>query len=124
MNGWIVTWEGTGNHEITKGEGRIAAIVNYRRSSEYVRDLVEFLYVNSLHFQDRFAYAKNKKSNPYPADYVRLADGAKYLDEITCGHNPYLRARRVDNIQVTTDENGKAAVTWQERPRPKIKSTR
>jgi len=42
--------------------------------------------------------------------------------EITCGHNPYLRARLVDDLTVERHEDGKEEVKWKERPKtePKV----
>ncbi len=115
MNAWLITWEWIGDH--AEVEDPIAAIINYRRSSEYVREVTEFLYVNSqFSLGERVGYAKTKATNPYPASYDTM-DGEPLGGRIHCGHNPYLYARMVENLHAEVDESGEQ-LRWQERPLP------
>jgi hypothetical protein len=88
MNGWIVTWE--------RGQEIVAAF-NYRIRVERVRELVEQLYI-ALQYdeEDKLAYADRPKNNPYPAQVDQFS-------RVTCGHNPFLYARYVNNIRRTDD---------------------
>lgn len=120
MNCWIITWEGAGDHVLLEKKYKIAAIVNYRRTERYITDLVEFLYYNSLDIRDRIDYARNRGGAPYKAYCGTTLDGHPYGDEFFCGHNPWLHARRVNNLHVLVDEDGNETLTWEEIPRPKI----
>ena len=118
MKAWLVTWEWAGNHARVKDP--IAAILSPRLSGKRVREIVEFIYVNAKYsLGERASYANNKKFNPYPACYGTIK-GIDYLDEVYCGHNPYLHARRVDDLKIITDSNGRENISWKERPKPKI----
>jgi hypothetical protein len=65
------------------------------------------------------AWALDKKSNSYPAQFGAL-DGVPRQGEIICGHNPYLRARLVDDFSVEIEAEGNEKPTWKERPRPDV----
>ncbi|MEU8252311.1 hypothetical protein [Nonomuraea sp. NPDC048916] len=65
--------------------------------------------------------------NPYRAHYgsvtvdlpgegeVQIA----YMGRITCGHNPYLMARLVDNLRLKDPADPMAGLEWDERPPPR-----
>ena len=102
ISAWLVTWEGVGGH--VKIEEQVAAILNPRRSVDRVKDIVELLYVNASHsYVERINYAKSRKNNPYPAEFGVSHNGVPWTGEVTCGHNPFLEARLVDNLRVEGD---------------------
>jgi hypothetical protein len=104
---WLITWEWAAEH--AKVEEKIAAIINYRRSAEYVRDITELLCANhSLTLKERIEYAKNKRNPIFPAKI--------YNWRVHCGDNPHLWARLVDDLHVEIDENGNEKLAWKERP--------
>ncbi|HEY7314013.1 MAG TPA: hypothetical protein VH643_31980 [Gemmataceae bacterium] len=116
---WLVTWEWAGDHAAVNE--KIVAILDYRRSSKQMLQIVELLYINSTSsVQEKVSYARNRKKNPYPAKYGYLGN-IPWMGEIYCGHNPYLHARRVDNLKVTIDEDMNETVSWDERPKPAVK---
>lgn len=116
MVAWLITWEWVGEH--AKVENKVAAILNYRIKGETVRDLVELLYVNNQYsLSERAAYAKNKKNNPYPAQFDTLG-GVPWTERIFCGHNPYLYGRHVDGLRIHVNENDEETLIWSERPKP------
>jgi hypothetical protein len=45
----------------------------------------------------------------------------QWTGEVYCGHNPYLFARRVDNLKVEFSKAGKEKLTWTEREKPQPK---
>ena len=111
---WLVTWIGAGRE--SNWEGKIAAVLSPRLSSERVKEIVAVLYSTSVHpLADQIQWAKQPSSNPYKAQYGRL-NGIPWEGEIFCGGNPMLEARLVDELRI---EDGRKPV-WQERPRPKI----
>ena len=115
MGAWLVTWEGTGDH--AKVENKIVTVLNYRRSPVNVRMIVEQLYADRVYnLSELLEYAKKKKNCPYPAKFYVMKGGGAWSSRITCGHNPYLYARLVDDLRVTEDEGGKESLSWKERP--------
>jgi hypothetical protein len=118
MKVWLITWEWAGDY--AKVENPIAAILNPRLSPKRVSEIIELLYVNrNYSLSERLDYSNNKKFNPYPAEYYKI-NGVDYLDRIYCGHMPYLYARKVKDIKVVTNQNGKEELIWKELPKPKI----
>ena len=116
IKAWLVTWEWVGDH--AKPERKVAAILNPHWSPDRVREHVELIYVNSYYsISERIAYAKNRSFNPYPALFVRI-DGIQWQGQITCGHNPLLFARLVDNLTATGEPDDEERVVWTERPKP------
>lgn len=116
MGSWLITWEWVGDWHKTENN-KIAAILNYRLSGQTVRKIVELLYVNRYSLSERVAYAKNNKNILHPAQFHTLG-GAPWYDRITCGYQPSLYARLVDDLHVEVDENGEEKLTWEERPIP------
>src|SRR6266704_4711334 len=101
---WLVTWEGTPRRVPRK---RIAEVFDSRRSGEQVRRIVEALYATQTYSDAEMVRFYRK--NPYPAEPERVPTGGRYWGEITCGHNPYLRARIVKKLKC--DAHGH--VTWE-----------
>ncbi|MFA5115680.1 MAG: hypothetical protein WC486_00150 [Candidatus Omnitrophota bacterium] len=113
---WLVTWECVGDH--AKPERKIAAIFNPRWSAERIREYVELIYVNSYYsISERISYAKNRRFNPYPAEFARI-NGVTWQGQITCGPNPFLFARLVDNLVAADDSDDEERIVWTERPKP------
>ncbi len=118
MSMWLVTWEWAGEH--AKVENKIAAVLNYRFSEERVRKIAELLYANeSYTLRMRLACAKNKKNNPYPAAF-NSKGGVPMTSWIICGHNPYIYARRVDDLHIDVNEKGEEFLVWKERDKPPL----
>jgi hypothetical protein len=55
-----------------------------------------------------------KREQVYPADFPIL-EGVKWTGEIICGHNPWLRARLVDNLVIDTGAEGRETASWTDR---------
>lgn len=89
-------------------EKKLVAMFNYLWSSKKVFVLAERLYI-ALEYGlwDNVGVARNKRSNPYSAEL-----GAR--DEVHCGHNPSLRARRVRNFRVVVNDDGTHQTSWEE----------
>lgn len=116
---WLVTWEWTGEH--ARPADPIAAILKSQLAPARIRELVEVIYLSTCSVQERVTYTFRPKENPYPAQFVRIG-GVPWSGEITCGHNPWLRARRVDNLVVGRNEQDQEVATWNERPKPQASS--
>jgi hypothetical protein len=112
MVAWLITWNW---HD--KDEEDVTLVLNYRFSETRIKNIVELLYVSKyLSDDEKMLYASNNKANPYPAEFDAI-DGIKYGGRITCGHNPWLHARKVDSLK-EDKETGK--LTWRERPIPEM----
>ena len=109
MKAWLITWDWTGDVAAVADE--VAAILNPRYSTERVADIVEFLYAKrNATASELVAYAARAAKNPY-------RPGRQFSGGITCGHNPCLHARIVDDLSVSTDvETGIETITWTELP--------
>ena len=94
---WLITKEGG------KDCGKVVAILNYRKTGEYVRDFIENLYIAenySLH--EKLTYARNRKNNPYPAKFA-LIDGVPWQGRIKCGKSPFLLGRFVTDLIIVSE---------------------
>ena len=88
--------------------------MNYRKAGEFIKNYVEQLYNSTFYtLQEKLAYAKRPKENPYPAQYSKI-NGIPYEGEITCGSNPFLHGRIVKNIYIIKAKNGKVCLNWGE----------
>jgi hypothetical protein len=98
---WLVTWDGT-----SPPDDRVVAVLNHRLGRNRVREIVEQMYVILAGYghAEKLTCAISAKSNPYPALLTNF-------ERITCGHNPWLYARRVTNLSV---QEGR--LVWTEPP--------
>ena len=102
MKAWLITWEGT--EEIPPDE-KVVSILSARMSIKEVRKYVERLYADLTYsFQERLDMARYNRPtrNPHPATIERSEN--RSLGIITCGHNPFLRAKRVERLRMEKDK--------------------
>jgi hypothetical protein len=85
-----------------------------RLSGAKVRTIIELLYHREASLSEKVAWRLRHKRQPYPAEFVSF-EGVPYEGEIVCGHNPWLRARLVDDLTVERDEHGKETASWKDR---------
>ena len=116
VRAWLVTWEWSGSHAAR--QGKIVEILDPRIWPEQVRQIVELLYHREASLSEKVAWRLRKRRHPRPAEFTRL-HGAKWEGEITCGHNPWLCARLVDNLIIKTDELGRETASWTDRHSPR-----
>ncbi len=113
LSAWLVTWEWSGKH--AEEPNKIADILSPRIPPKHVREIVELLYESGkASLSEKVAWRLRKITKPYPAEFTTL-EGVKWEGEIICGHNPWLRARLVDNLIISTDATGKEAASWKDR---------
>lgn len=119
MAHWLVTWEAAGGRAAAEVEEPIAAIFNGRWGSRRVAEIVELLYASRSYSPiDWYQWARTGK-NPYPAQFGITTDGHPWDGEITCGHNPHLYARLVDDLRFDETAGQRPTARWKERERPK-----
>jgi len=123
MSAWLITWDCSGNH--AKPRDRVVEILDPRLSSERVRQIVELLYHKDAPLSEKVDWRLRRRQQPYPAESPSF-HGVKWEGEINCGHNPWLRARLVDNLIIGTDENGRERASWTDghSPREMAEKTR
>ncbi len=118
---WLGTWEGT-----QEDGKRIAFILNSRLGSDTVKCFVERLSASMTYSpREMLVVAKNNKDNPYPVEYgdVELPSEKriKNRDSLFCGHNPFIHARRVINLEfIATGKHGEGELTWEEFPKSDV----
>lgn len=115
MKAWLVTWESA--NPAAAVERRIAAILPPRWSGRRVGDVLEVLYAQSQYTLGETAqYAKRRSANPYPAH--------ENDSPIHCGHDPYLLARIVTDLEVVSDfDDDSETITWREPDRYRVGPT-
>ena len=112
ITAWLVTWEWIGDH--AKRDNKIVAVLNWRLSPEKISEMIEMIYANEYYsLEERVAFAKNKKMNPYKTTYD--CQGVLF-----CGHHPFLVARLVDNLYVKKDSSGNEVLDWEKRKKPDL----
>ncbi len=119
MKAWLITWKITAP---SGSDNTIVSILSSRLSPDSVKDYVERIYIDKcFSFSERLSIVRNKKNNPYPAEFPKLpplpkGPGGRFTGQVTCGHNPHLFARPVSDIKVRRNENGDEELTWTEPP--------
>jgi len=107
---WIVTWQGT--QEPAFPESKPVAVFNKRIGSNRIKEYVELIYSLACYSpEEKLRFALDPDSNPYPAK-ISMNEKDRQI-YITCGHNPYLDARIVDNPKIEKNEKGQAKITWE-----------
>jgi hypothetical protein len=82
--------------------------LNWRLSQLSVEAFVEQAWASQrLSWFEQVAVAKNKKKLAYRAEPRQLFEG-----QVTCGHNPWLEAKRVYDLEAFIDESGREHLIW------------
>ena len=114
MRAWLVTWEWAGDHAAE--DEPVVAVLSARTSPEEVRRYVERCYIEkTASLPEKLSYARYNRPQklPHPAEFERVR-GVRFQGRITCGHNPWLHARKVDDLRVEADANGNDVPKWTE----------
>ncbi|HYM46072.1 MAG TPA: hypothetical protein VES65_07935 [Solirubrobacteraceae bacterium] len=121
---WLVRWEWAGDRAAV--EEPVAAILSPRLGGEQVRRAVEMLYASASYSPDEMLRAAQQHGsfNPYPAEFATVSvkvNGqtarVRWEGEITCGHNPWLTARKA-RVWPLRDYSG--GVGWVDDERPAV----
>ena len=114
---WLVTWESAIVGRVSQDK-KVVAVFNYRWGGRKVRELVEQLYV-SLEYcpSDKLRVARDGRDRVYPAEFSRIGD-VPWDGEIICGHDPFLRARRVRKLRLVETDMENTRLQWDEVQRP------
>jgi hypothetical protein len=113
-----VTWESSGDHAAV--QQRVLAILNPRRTPDRIKQFVEDSYTSHrLGLGEQLSVAANPRNNAYRAKFGDIG-GVPWHGEVTCGHNPWLRARKVKGLHVVCDSEGAERLEWVEIARPQV----
>ena len=111
MKAWLVTWDWAGDAAAVAD--KIASIFPPQWPDDTVKRHVECLYALATSTaQELAAYAKRPSDSPYRARWDSPF--------ISCGHNPFLVARRVSELKVVREGDGFEAISWREPDRWRI----
>lgn len=110
VKAWLISWQSAnGRHP---DEGKVVDILSARENAEHVRRYVERLYIlHTASFDEMLDYARYR--NPRPVPFQAEIHG----DEIQYGHNPWLVARKVEDLDASDTAAGEEELTWTELDR-------
>ena len=107
MRAWLIRWCWAGDHAAVADP--IVTVMSARTSAEDVRKYVEQRYIEErASLPEKLAYSRYNQPQepPYRAHHERAG--------IHCGHNPWLEARKVDDLRVEMDADGEEVLEWTE----------
>jgi hypothetical protein len=116
---WLVTWESAGGRAATEIREPIAAILSGRMSGRQIAQILEYLYASRYYTPAEWLAWAKTGTPPYHATLGELG-GHTWEGEVSCGHNPYLYARKVDDLRFRAGADGAPKPHWKERARPSI----
>jgi hypothetical protein len=86
-----------------KVDNKVIAIISGRKSQSYIKEIVELLWSSrQLAWFEQISYAKNHNNIPYHAEGRPRFEG-----QVSCGHNPWIEAHRIHDVEAYIDEDGK-----------------
>ena len=95
---WLVTWEGTTPEDFPRGR-KVVAVLHHAVAPANVKRVIEALYLAlATSEEDIVNFGRTSKQNPYPARKSTI-DGVGIVDDLRCGHNPHLWARKVRQVR-------------------------
>ena len=107
MRAWMIQWRHSDIDDPAKNQP--VTFVNPRFGAGAVARIVEALYSLKLTLRDRASAAKQGGHVPWS---VRTEN-----NQVTCGHNPWLWARKVKDIEFEVDPDTEQGVLrWTEIP--------
>lgn len=108
---WVITQEGIRHNTI-----EVVGVLSARKSGRAVKEYVEWLYA-LLHYvpQEHLQFAGyTKPTLIYEAEFWTTNTGVPTDRRMHCGHDPYLVARRANNISLLDPDDGAPFLKWTE----------
>lgn len=105
---WVITQEGT------RHSTEVIGILSSRKSAKDIKANLEWFYAllhSSPSAHLNFARYKNPEV-PYEAEYGTTNTGIPMDSLVTCGHNPYLVARRAKNVFLIDVSENASVLKW------------
>ena len=95
MKAWVIRWDWAGDHAAHPNP--FIAVLSARCGSESVREFVERFYITATaSVSEQIEYARY--TNPRPPAYTANVSAKGLID---CGHNPFIVARRAEDVRLT-----------------------
>lgn len=110
LKAWLITWQWCGDH--ARPDDDNVEILSPRLSPERVREFTELIYHRTSSPSEKISWRLRKEGQVYPAAEFAIVEGIPYHGWITCGNNPFVTARRVKDLSVSADANGRQVLTW------------
>jgi hypothetical protein len=116
MKAWLLTWEWIGDHARVRDP--FVAILSSRKSDRSVAEFVEYYYLLMTSSAKEIASFVNRPKNiPYKAERTVQINDVPHGDRITCGHNPFVYARKVSDLVVAhIHDQTVESIKWKEPP--------
>ncbi len=116
---FLITWERTVD---IPEEGRIALVLNLRNSEKKIKKMMEALYYSKYYsIEEQLAMAKyNKpsKGSYHVEKHFKNEEFGGIIKRrvfLTCGANPFLKGRAVENFHVKHNAKGGVSYEWDEK---------
>ena len=108
MKAWLITWGWTGDYAAVVD--KVVGILNPRWSEKRIVPIIEFLYnQRTSNLAEMAGYAEKRSNNPYTAKNMG--------NSLMCGVNPYLEARKVEELNITINPDTLCEkISWIEPP--------
>lgn len=108
MKAWLVSWIAASGRAEAEVADEVILVLNSQWAIERVAAIVELFYTASTSDVGELARnARRPAATPYRATIENY--------RITCGHNPYLYARLVSDVEVTRDSpEAYELISWTE----------
>jgi hypothetical protein len=112
IKAWILYWEvQPGGPSPIARDHEIVAVLPANWGEDRVKDVLERLYLERAMTPSEMVIWRNRGSSPYPPQCSAYLHRIPVADlEFFCGHNPILKARKVEQL-VAVDEH---ELTWKE----------
>lgn len=114
---WLITWESLEKEECLFDK-KIISIRDARVSNERIAEFIEQFYIaTQYNLSSKFCFSSRFKINPYPVKYSNTEKNGRYIytGQMTCGDNPYIFARIVENLIIYSNDNGEEEIKWSEK---------
>lgn len=109
---WLVSWEYVAD-DVSPIEDRVIAIVDPRISIKSVQEFVyQFHMANNYSLSEKLYYSTRRRKNPYPAEINNPRRDTRIPSTITCGHNPFILAKIVYNLQLVEGPDSSLSLMW------------
>jgi hypothetical protein len=108
MKAWLIRWNWSGDHAAVSHP--FVSILSARKSSSYIQNYLQQLYLDkTASLEEILSYARYNKPTkpPYAAERVKYG--------FNCGHNPWLEAKYVEGLLLSTNEEGEQTLSWTEK---------
>jgi len=111
VSAWLYYWKHqSGSPLPIASDGEVVAVLPSRSADKRVKETLERLYLERAATPAELILWRKEGSGPYPARHDAYIHQVPYAVSYSCGHNPILRARYVENLV----SGGEYELSWDE----------